>query len=61
MNIISVILYVVWAFIFVAASNRLYEVIKYHHKVSFRDWVLIIGSLVMPIWFFVDRFLLNRL
>lgn len=60
MNIISVVLSVFWAFIFVVASNKLYEVIKFNQKVSFRDWVLIIACLVMPIWFFIDRFFLNE-
>jgi hypothetical protein len=55
MLIVSVILYVFWAFVFVVSANRLYEVIKYPRKVSFREGVLITAMLIMPVWFYISR------
>lgn len=59
MYIISVLLFVFWAFVFIAAGNRLYEVIKYREKVSFKDWVLMVGCLCLPIVNYIDKFLIN--
>jgi len=59
MYIISVVLYGFWVFIFIAAGNKLFEVIKFRDTITFREWILIIGCLLMPVWFFVERFFLN--
>ena len=56
MFIVSVVLYVFWAFIFLVAGNKLYEVLKYRSKTSFKDWVLITAMLLMPVWFYVGKY-----
>lgn len=61
MYIIAVVLYIFWVLMFVTASNRLYEIIKYRDKVLFREWIQIIGCIIMPIWFFFEKFLADKL
>jgi hypothetical protein len=56
MFIITVFLFVFWVFVFVAAGIRIYEVIKYRDPVSFKEWVLMIGGLIMPVLFYIDRY-----
>lgn len=59
MIIILILLCVFWAFIFIAAGNKLYETLKYRDKVSLKDWLLIIAGIVTPIWFYTYKFFLN--
>ena len=58
MYVTSVVLYVFWVLIFITAGDRLREVVKSRLRVSFKEWILITGSLLMPVWFFADRFFL---
>ncbi|SKB64254.1 hypothetical protein [Daejeonella lutea] len=60
MYFISIVLAFFWLFIFLAAGSKLYEVLKHHQKISLRDGVLIFGSLVMAVWFFVEKLFLNE-
>jgi hypothetical protein len=55
MFIVSILLYVFWAFTFIISANRLYEVLKYRIKTSPKDWLHITAMLLMPVCFYVDK------
>ena len=59
MNIIAVFLYIFWVFVFVVAATRIYEIRKYRGRVAAKDWLFLTIGLILPIVFFVERFVVD--
>ena len=58
MQIISIVLAVFWVLILIAAVSKLYQVVRYRQETSFRQWGLMVGVILIALWFLADKFLL---
>lgn len=61
MNFIAVGLYIFWVCVFVAAATRIYEIRKHRDRVASKDWLFLTIGLILPIVFFVDRFVVDAI